>query len=42
VVPTLESDRFLADDIATAALLVSDGNILDSTDIPDFMDQLMS
>jgi histidine ammonia-lyase len=42
VVPTLDSDRFLADDIATAALLISDGNILDAVDMPDFMEQLLS
>lgn len=42
VVPTLEADRFLADDIKSAAILVSEGNILDAAGIPDFMNQLMS
>lgn len=42
VVPPLKADRFLADDIDSAAKLVNGGSILDAADIPDYMAQLVS
>ncbi|MCL4139645.1 UNVERIFIED_CONTAM: hypothetical protein GTU68_003026 [Idotea baltica] len=40
LVPTLEADRFLADDIKSAAQLINNGTVLDAAGIPDFMSQL--
>jgi histidine ammonia-lyase len=39
-VPSLETDRFLADDIESAATLISTGTVLDAAGISDFMSQL--
>ena len=39
-VPTLEADRFIADDIKSSAKLVSTGAVLDAASIADFMNQL--
>ncbi len=42
LVPSLETDRFLADDIQSAATLVSNGTVLDAAGIHGFMSRLIA